>query len=117
MGENKKIYVDKVVEFLVKDTTIDRFGIWFPWMSNAKGEQYPEGVFKINFYYGKHRKSFYLYCRDVYGLTYPEVRYAWNLYLEKIKEVIQNSDTRHRNKWDWNMDYVYGNLAFGSKET
>jgi len=70
MENNQKIYLDKVVEFLVKGTKIDY---------DQKRIQYPFLP-----------SPFSKYCKNVYGLTEDEVKYVWNQYKDIILDKITN---------------------------
>jgi len=82
------IYLDKVVEFLVRDTKIDyeKEEIQYPF--------YPSYRFFDSLTY--HRSyfsivsSFSKYSIDVYGLTEDEVKYVWNQYKNIILDKITN---------------------------
>ena len=81
MKDNKK-YLDKVVEFLVRDTKIDY---------DQKRIQYP---FYPPFHYLTPSPLFLFpstlskYCIDVYGLTDQEIEYVWVKYKDIIKDKI-----------------------------
>jgi len=76
MKDNQNTYLDKVVEFLVRNTKMDY----------DKGEiQYPfirvHFNARIDFIYPPFKK----YCKNVYGLTDQEIKYVWKEYKEKIE--------------------------------
>ena len=70
------IYLDKVVEFLVRDTRIDydKDEIQFPFI---RLHLYAS----IDFIYPPFKK----YCKNVYGLTDQELGYVWEQYRSIIK--------------------------------
>ena len=84
------IYLDKVIEFLVRDTIIDydKQKIKFPFPF------YYFSSFRLPFfslYFSPSRMSssqFSDYCRDIYGLTDEEIKYVWNEYKKVITDKI-----------------------------
>ena len=83
MENNQRIYLDKVVDFLVRDTKIDydMGRIYTP---------YEERHYYIgDLPYGPSF-NFEKYCKDVYGLTYEETDYVWEHYSSIIKDNIKN---------------------------
>ena len=76
------IFLDKVVEFIVKDTKID----------------YDKGRVHLSFFpypFFPHNltplfSSFSRYCKNVYGLTDQEIEYVWKKFLTIIKEKLEN---------------------------
>ena len=90
MEDNQKIYLDKVVEFLVRDTIInyDKDEIQFPFLFSSS-------IFPIFFPFLippslSFHPSFPKYCKDTYGLTEKEVEYVWNQYKDIITDKIEN---------------------------
>lgn len=80
--ENKK-YLDKVVEFLVRDTDIyyeDRtIGIDSYWGNDSIDEwKYEDYNYILD------------YCVVTYGLTEDEVKYVWKKYRTIIKDKIKD---------------------------
>jgi hypothetical protein len=81
MEDKQKIYLDRVVEFLVRDTIIDydEGEIKYPYYSNIlllHNHQLPFSVHSF--------RAFSIYCKDIYGLTGEEIIYVWKHYREKI---------------------------------
>jgi len=77
-------YLDKVIEFLVRDTIIDyeEEKIYFPFC--------PPYLYISPFPFIDSPPYFVEYCKDTYGLTDPETDYVWeqykNIMLNKIDE-------------------------------
>ena len=84
MENNQNTYLDKVVEFLVRDTSIDygKDEIYFPFSSFP-----PPSSSLFSF---SSSSSFSKYCIDVYGLTEQEIGYVWNQYRTIILDKISN---------------------------
>jgi hypothetical protein len=80
MKNNEKLYLDKVIEFLVRDTIIDydREGIKYPFLFFSSFSPLPSFL----------PFSFSTYVRDVYGLTDPEIYYVWEQYRNIINKKI-----------------------------
>ena len=93
-----KIYLDKVVEFLVRDTKIDHVkrGIQYPYLSHLSPPHKPSyrglGMRPSNIFYLTQfiSPSFSKYCKDVYGLTEDEIKYIWGEFITIIKDKIKN---------------------------
>ena len=76
------IFLDKVIEFIVKDTKID----------------YDKGRVHLSFFpypfFPHHLTplfgSFSRYCKNVYGLTDKEIEYVWKEFLSIIKDKVEN---------------------------
>ena len=76
----KKIYLDKVIEFLVSGTKVD-YDI---------GKIYTP--YEERHYYIGHLPygppiNFEKHCKDVYGLTYEETDYVWEHYRGELKKI------------------------------
>jgi hypothetical protein len=82
--DNKKRYLDKVVDFLVDDTTIDfKYSvIKFPSSPFLLFPRSPSPPVSL---------SFSKYCRDNYGLTDEEIDYVWDTYKNIILDKFDNS--------------------------
>lgn len=83
--ENKK-YLDKVIGSIVRGTKIDygEENIFFPFSI----ESFPLSLsLLISF---SPPTSFYLHCRDQFGLTHKEIKYVWKEYKDIIKDKIKN---------------------------
>lgn len=81
--ENKQYrYLDKVVEFLVRDTKIDydKDEIQFPF-SFPLSRSFRLSVYSFSFL----PSSFSKYCKNIYGLTDQELEYVWKEYKEKVE--------------------------------
>jgi len=86
MNNNQNIYLDKVIEFLVRDTNID--------YKNEKITTPSSLILPINFpslsfpLLFSSPFSFSSYCKEVYGLTDEEMEYVWKEYKSIIKDKI-----------------------------
>ena len=90
MEDNQNIYLDKVIEYLLRDTKID-----------FKNEKITTPS-SFSFYFSSlfspilspplyHLlSSFSKYCKEVYGLTEQEIEYVWKEYKSIIKIKIEN---------------------------
>ena len=85
MGDKVDKYLDKVVELLVRDTTIDydREEITYPFFSPYSSPLHSSFFFFLP-------PSFSIYVRDMYGLTEEELEYVWDEYKKKILDKIEN---------------------------
>jgi len=93
MEDNQKIYLDKVVEFLVRDTKIDydKDEIQSPYSSYRPFISELISLFNTIPSFSKSTfPSFSKYCKSVYGLTEDEVKYVWNQYKDIILDKITN---------------------------
>ncbi len=84
MEDKQKKYLDKVIEFLVKDTKIDY----------DKGRVHLS-FFPYPFFLPPSISSsifplFSKYCKNVYGLTEDEIKYIWGEFITIIKDKIEN---------------------------
>jgi hypothetical protein len=110
MENNRKNFLHKVVEFLVKDTIID-YGdnhIDFPFFP-----MYRLYISDANLDYFFHKGRYSQYCKDNYGLSHEESLYVWGIYIDMIKEKINNkggsineSDDRRKNFLDKVVDFL-----------
>lgn len=87
MKDRNNIYLDKVVEFLVRDTNIDYENekIGTPFF------QFSPLTFSFLLFFSLSLLSphyFTSYCKVVYGLTDQEIEYVWKEYKEIIKDKI-----------------------------
>ena len=86
MNNKQNIYLDKVVEFLVRDTKIDFKGkeIFLPLyilpLSFSLSQSYLTLSLPLT--------SFSKYSKEVYGLTDQEIEYVWKEYKSIIKDKI-----------------------------
>ena len=91
MKDNQNIYLDKVIEFLVRDTKIDFKGkeIFLPFRllsSILSLSSLTSFLLLLDLCF----LSFSKYCKEVYGLTDQEIEYVWKEYKEIIKDKITN---------------------------
>ncbi len=100
MEDKHNRYLDKVVEFLIRDTTIDydREEITYPFPALYF---YPPQVPFPEFFFDTSSETFisfdvspfidlYLYCNNTYGLTEEETEYVWERYKAIIIDKIEN---------------------------
>ena len=80
------IYLDKVVEFLVRGTKIDydKDEIQYPFYPSPLSPILTTHTFFFPY------PTFSKYCIDVYGLTDQEIGYVWVMYKSIIKDKIEN---------------------------
>jgi len=86
MKDNQRIYLDKVVEFLIRDTRID-------YRTNEIKFPFDESIFSYDNYFfnmNHFSSTFSRYVTNTYGLTMDEDDYVWDTYkdiiLDKIKD-------------------------------
>ena len=90
MNNKQNIYLDKVIEFLVRDTKIDFKGkkIFLPFrllpLSTILSPRDFLLLLDLCFL------SFSKYCKEVYGLTDQEMEYVWKEYKSIITDKIKN---------------------------
>lgn len=89
MNNKQNIYLDKVIEYLVRDTKIDyeneKISTPFPLFPSASLSRllfFSPSLFPHHY--------FTSYCKVVYGLTDQEIEYVWKEYKEIIKDKITN---------------------------
>ena len=95
MKDNQKIYLDKVIEFLVRDTKIyyDIDKIKFPFYSLPFSiSSYFLPFIYYRFQSPQFTSLFSKYCIDYYGLTDQEIKYIWIKYKTIIKIKIENNE-------------------------
>ena len=95
MNDKQNIYLDKVVEFLVRDTKIDFKGkeIFLPFrlLSDLSPHLHLNPFLPLSSYHlFLSLLSFSKYCKVTYGLTDQEIEYVWKEYKEIIKDKITN---------------------------
>jgi len=82
--DSKKIYLDKIVQYIIDDTEIDydEGEIKYPYYSNIlllHNHQLPFSVHSF--------RAFYIYCKDMYSLDIEEIQYIWKQY----RDILNNS--------------------------
>jgi hypothetical protein len=78
--DSKKIYLDKIVQYIIDDTIIDyeEREIKYPYFSNIllltpnKQQHLPVHSFR----------AFSIYCENMYGLNIEEIQYVWHHYIK-----------------------------------
>lgn len=90
MENKQRMYLDKVVEFLVRDTRIDydkdEIQYPFPFLLPPSHSL----LLLLHPSYSIFSSPFSKYCKNVYGLTEDEVKYVWNQYKDIILDKISN---------------------------
>ena len=80
--DSKKIYLDKIVQYIIDDTVIDydEGEIKYPYYSNIllinSDGRLPFSVHSF--------RPFSRYCNDMYGLGIEEIQYVWKEYRNKL---------------------------------
>ena len=96
--DNKKRYLDKVVNFLVEDTIINykRKSILTPFTP----PDYHLFLFSPRFLdISSHNYSFFsIYCKNTYGLTDEEIEYIWKEYINIINNKISSYSSKSVNE-------------------
>ena len=83
MEDKQKIYLDKVVELLIKYTEID-------YRTNEIKFPFDESIFSYDHYFFNINdlgSTFSKYVTDTYGLTMDEDDYVWDTY----KDILENN--------------------------
>jgi hypothetical protein len=90
MEDKHKNYLDKVIEFIVRDTKIDFKGkkIFLPFRLRHLSHPSTIGVSSFLLLLDLCFLSFSSYCKEVYGLTDQEMEYVWKEYKSIIKDKI-----------------------------
>jgi hypothetical protein len=90
MEDKHKNYLDKVIEFIVRDTKIDFKGkkIFLPFRLRHLLLLSPFSDFFLLL--DLCFLSFSSYCKVTYGLTDQEIEYVWKEYKTIIKDKIKN---------------------------
>jgi hypothetical protein len=86
MNNKQNIYLDKVIEFLVRDTNIDYKNekITTPlYPSPSSFYSFPLFTFSLFLLFSS-------YSKEVYGLTDEEIEYVWKEYKSIITDKIKN---------------------------
>ena len=78
---NKKIYLDKILDYIVEDTMINSRDWEPPFHLRKYLHSLPTPQYLFPY--------FYKYCNDNYGLTNDEVRSLWEPYLERVDKLIR----------------------------
>ena len=89
MENKQRNYLDKVIEYLVRDTKI-----------NYKNEKITTPFLHPPFLYLSYHllhpysprpfSPFTSYCKEIYGLTDQEIKYVWKEYTDIIKDKVEN---------------------------
>ena len=90
MNNKQNIYLDKVIEYLLRDTNIDYKNekITTPYNTYNFSPLLFSSVYPpLSAYI---HPPFSKYCKVTYGLTDQEIEYVWKEYKEIIKDKIKN---------------------------
>ena len=113
--DSKKIYLDKIVQYIIDDTIIDY----------DEGEvKYPyySGILLINngrLPFSVHSfRPFSIYCNDMYGLGIEEIQYVWKEYKNKLigGEYINESVGRKNEYLDKVVEYLVDDTIIDFKK-
>jgi len=82
MNDKQQQYLDKVIEFIVRDTIIDhKLGnISFPFSLARLRLSFLPSLLRFPYF-----PTFEKYCIAIYGLTEEEIKYVWKQYKDIIK--------------------------------
>jgi hypothetical protein len=113
MEENKKRFLDKIIEWLVIDTVIDyKNRTWFPTfldMGDYLATLRPLDISNLSLY---PIIRFYDYCRKIYDLSVEEIEYLWSKYtiiiIDKFnnEKPINESEDRRKKFLDKVVDFL-----------
>jgi|LakMenE01Jun11ns_1017448.scaffolds.fasta_scaffold9395080_2 hypothetical protein len=87
MEDKLERYLHKVVDFLVRDTKIDRSRatVKFPYeMKEVMPSYFPYGNFNVH-----SPPTFQDYCTNNYGLTKKEIVYVWDRYKNMMENKLR----------------------------
>lgn len=97
--DKKQVYLNKVVDWLVRDTEVDVNHNWFspiyyyPGSTSGRTSfksvyEHTFGVSRDNYYSGLDTQLIYFnhYCKEQYGLTGEETKIVWYDYMKRLKE-------------------------------
>jgi len=94
MNNKQNIYLDKVIEYLLRDTNIDYKNekITTPFSFSLDRRNVPSPLIFGSFplFSFSLFLLFSSYSKEVYGLTDEEMEYVWNEYKEIITDKIKN---------------------------
>ena len=86
-----KKFLDKVLDQIVNETTIDydKERVNVPFLPSLPPFSLP--LSSSLFIFSPTSFRFFEHCESVYGLNEEETRYVWNEYVQTIKDKIENN--------------------------
>ena len=81
--ENKEKYLDKIVQYILEDTEIDyeQKLVTYPFIPNTPSQWGLSVPLHYVQYESPFFKEYSKYCNDIYGLSYEELVYVWDRYV------------------------------------
>ena len=118
--DNKKIYLDKIVQYILDDTKLDygRKEVIYPFIPNVRSQW---GLL-VPLYYVQYDSPFFneysKYCNDTYGLSYEESVYVWDHYKTRLidKGSINESVDNKKIYLDKILDYIVEDTMINSRD-
>ena len=118
--DNKKIYLDKIVQYILDDTKLDygRKEVIYPFIPNVRSQW---GLL-VPLYYVQYDSPFFneysKYCNDMYGLSYEESVYVWDHYKTRLidKGSINESVDSKKIYLDKILDYIVEDTMINSRD-
>ena len=90
MEDKQNIYLDKVIEYLLRDTNIDYKNEKITTPFSLSYGHPPLLFYSFPLFSFSLFLLFTSYSKEVYGLTDEEMEYVWNEYKEIITDKIKN---------------------------
>ena len=86
VGNNKEIYLDKIVQYIIDDTELDyeQKLVTYPFIPNIPSQWGLSVPLYIVEYGSPFFNEFSKYCNDMYGLSYEESVYVWDHYSTRL---------------------------------
>ena len=113
--DSKKIYLDKIVQYIIDDTVIDydEGEIKYPYYSNILLINNGRLPFSVHSF-----RPFSIYCNDMYGLGIEEIQYVWKEYKNKLigGEYINESVDRKNEYLDKVVEYLVDDTIIDFKK-
>ena len=111
--DSKKIYLDKIVQYIIDDTIIDydEGEVKYPYYSNILLINNGRLPFSVHSF-----RPFSIYCNDMYGLGIEEIQYVWKEYKNKLigGEYINESVDRKNDYLDKVVDFLMDDTEVGT---
>ena len=119
MEEKRKRFLDKILNWLVDDTVIDRENrTWFPtFLDNLDLFGYHLNPLVISNLFINPLTLFYDYCRKTYDLSVEEIEYIWHKYTIIIIDKFNNEKplNESEDKLEKYFNYVIDDLVKRTK--